>query len=60
MLRLAQVKDGDIILDPMCGNGSLLVEAAYSYKVFDYLYSCSTNVFFYIILIKFLLNNVAL
>jgi len=28
MLRMAEVRDGDVILDPFCGGGTILIEAA--------------------------------
>lgn len=32
MIRLAEVKDGDIFLDPMCGSGTIPMEAASIFK----------------------------
>ncbi len=32
LLRIAGVKEGDVILDPMCGSGTILIEAALSFE----------------------------
>ena len=33
MLKIAELKDGETLLDPMCGGGTIVIEAARNYKL---------------------------